>query len=274
MSVGPGWPSGNVATVSAVTPTRPASSCTARAFSGLRPGVRDAPDLPFLQPRQVETHLSAGKARQMQVPVLLHGRAGANLVGGDDACPGLDEGGLGETRAFLHRQEVASLVAFEDLLADDHVLGKTAGDRVAERYSLALVVDVCLDDVATSQGELALPLFPDADDRHCDLVTGNRRILRKIAALDPRMCVPRRDQLDVGETQADGVDAGDQIVLRVAGKGNGIRPALCADILESRPFQLPREYLFGQVFEELHCILLVGRGRPAIRLRPFIAFLL
>src|SRR5208337_4928714 len=97
---------------------------------------------------QVQGNLALGKTGKKKMPVLLDLRARAYLVGGNDAGPRLHQRRLCVAGFLLYRKEVAAFITFEDLCPYHDVLGKPAGDRVAERNAFALVVDIGLDDEA------------------------------------------------------------------------------------------------------------------------------
>ena len=176
---------------------------------------------------------------------LLERRAVAQLIGGNDAGPGLGQRALGVAGAGPDGEQIVAVVAVEDALVDDPVLGQAALDHVAIGIVDAVLVDVGLDDKALPGLILVAQVLADLDHGHADLMPQDHGIASHVLE-NAGVFLPLLDHLDVREAEPHRVVADQQLVRAGPGHGHLDRAALPAQVLEPRAVQGPEAVGGGQ----------------------------
>ncbi len=134
--------------------------------------------------------------------------------------------------------------------------------RVAEGEALAVVVDIGLHDEAVADGELALALGADLHDRQRNLVAEDDGIIPEVATGDARVLRAKAQDLDIGEAEAAGVHAGQQLIRCDLGHRPLNRLAVLAEVLEAGAVERPRYVGLGYWCGSINKAVVVAHQGP------------
>jgi hypothetical protein len=104
---------------------------------------------------------------------------------------------------------------------------------------LAADENVRLDDEPLAGGETVFPVAAGLDDGHGRFVAGDGGVVREVAAADAGMFVAGPDQLDVGEAEAEGVDADEDFVVTGVPERQRNGFSVASEIFESCAAEFP-----------------------------------